>query len=82
MWLRDGLPKELPNTRIFVYGYDTQLQGSSSVQNLTDLGLGLRTALMDALSKDVCSHGCPENKCTNVRHVGRTILQAPSIHWA
>lgn len=54
MWLRDGLPKDLPNTRIFVYGYDTQLQGSSSVQSLTDLGLSLQTALMDLLSKDVC----------------------------
>lgn len=54
MWLRDGLPKDLPDTRVFIYGYDTQLQGSSSVQNLTDLGMNLRTALIDLLSKDVC----------------------------
>lgn len=54
MWLRDGLPKDLPDTRVFIYGYDTQLQGSSSAQNLTDLGLSLQTALMDLLSKDVC----------------------------
>lgn len=57
MWLRDGLPKDLLDTRVFIYGYDTQLQGSSSAQNLTDLGMSLQTALIDLLSKDVCFYG-------------------------
>ncbi|KAL1613846.1 hypothetical protein SLS54_010252 [Diplodia seriata] len=58
MWLRDGLPKDLPNTQVFVYGYDTQLHGSSSVQNLTDLGLGLRTALKDVLVAETGDQPC------------------------
>ncbi|KAF7136892.1 hypothetical protein CNMCM5793_006507 [Aspergillus hiratsukae] len=41
MWLRDTLPLDFPNARILIYGYDTQLVGSSSFQNLTDLGRGL-----------------------------------------
>ncbi|KAL1625230.1 hypothetical protein SLS54_003318 [Diplodia seriata] len=45
MWLRDSLPWELPTFRIFVYGYDTQLQDSSSFQNLTDLGKELRMSI-------------------------------------
>lgn len=45
MWLRDALPFDLPNARILIYGYDTQLQGSSSFQSLTDLGRGLQMAI-------------------------------------
>ncbi|KAI0410480.1 hypothetical protein F5X98DRAFT_98862 [Xylaria grammica] len=37
MWLRDSLPRDIPNTRIFTYGYDTHLEGSTSVANLDDL---------------------------------------------
>lgn len=59
MWLRDGLPKDLPNTRIFTYGYDTQLQGSLSIKNLTDVGICLRAALNDFFqTANVSSHPC------------------------
>ena len=37
MWLRDSLPRDVPNIRIFIYGYDTQLEGSVSIANLDDL---------------------------------------------
>lgn len=50
MWLRDGLSKDLPSARVFIYGYDTHLHRSSSVQNLTDLGLGFRTALRNLVA--------------------------------
>lgn len=38
MWLRDGLLNDLPGSRVFVYGYDTQTVASTSVQNIPDLG--------------------------------------------
>lgn len=37
MWIRDELPKRLPNTRFLIYGYDTTLLGSHSFQGITDL---------------------------------------------
>lgn len=39
MWLRDSLARErhLPNVRIMVYGYNTQMEGSTSFTNLDDL---------------------------------------------
>lgn len=45
MWLRDALPWEFLNFRIFIYGYNTQLQNSSSFQNLTDLGKEFRMSI-------------------------------------
>lgn len=59
MWLRDGLPKDLPNTRIFTYGYDTQLLGSLSIQNLTDVGICFCAALNDFFqTANVSFHPC------------------------
>lgn len=37
MWLRDSLARDIPNMRIFVYGYDTQMHGSISSVGLDDL---------------------------------------------
>ena len=35
MWLRDSLPKDLPNLRVLLYGYDSGLEGSDSNQNVS-----------------------------------------------
>ncbi|GKU07362.1 unnamed protein product, partial [Fusarium langsethiae] len=40
VWLRDFLPKDVPNIRVLLYGYDTSLQGSLSNQSMEDLGRG------------------------------------------
>lgn len=40
VWLRDFLPKDMPNIRVLLYGYDTSLQGSLSNQSMEDLGRG------------------------------------------
>ena len=32
MWLRDGLPQDIPQARILIYGYDTTSIGSNSIQ--------------------------------------------------
>ncbi|KAH6949213.1 hypothetical protein DER45DRAFT_96459 [Fusarium avenaceum] len=45
VWIRDGLPSAIPNARVLTYGYDTQLVGSRSFQNLTDLGRALQVDL-------------------------------------
>ncbi|KAL7937552.1 hypothetical protein V8C35DRAFT_183222 [Trichoderma chlorosporum] len=37
MWLRDSLPHDIPNIRILIYGYDTQMYDSTSFANLDDL---------------------------------------------
>ncbi|KAH8896423.1 hypothetical protein GQ53DRAFT_714083, partial [Thozetella sp. PMI_491] len=41
MWIRDALPGDMPKARVFLYGYDTTLIGSTSFQSITDLGLRL-----------------------------------------
>ena len=45
MWLRDSLPKDLPKTRILVYGYDTRLANSTSFQSIDDVGIDLRSSI-------------------------------------
>ena len=35
MWLRDSLPRDLPNLRVFLYGYESGLDGSDSNQNVS-----------------------------------------------
>jgi hypothetical protein len=37
VWLRDFLPKDVPNTRVLLYGYDTTLDKSDSKQSIVDL---------------------------------------------
>ena len=36
MWLQDYLAKDVPNARVLIYGYPSQLQGSASCGILTD----------------------------------------------
>jgi hypothetical protein len=42
MWLRDSLPFDLPGVRIMLYGYETQLHGSQSFQDLEALATTFR----------------------------------------
>lgn len=36
MWLRDFLPRDVPNVQIFTYGYPSQLEKSGSHARLLD----------------------------------------------
>ncbi|KAG8534008.1 uncharacterized protein KY384_000850 [Bacidia gigantensis] len=36
MWLRDSLPKDLPGSKIWTYGYDSAIAWSSSISGITD----------------------------------------------
>jgi len=55
MWLRDSLPDDFPDLRIFIYGYESGLQGSNSFQNLRDVGESFRDSLRDLTG--------PQNVC-------------------
>ena len=37
MWLRDTLPKDLPNLRVLLYGFDSGLNGSESILNVSTI---------------------------------------------
>ncbi|OMP83587.1 hypothetical protein BK809_0004968 [Diplodia seriata] len=50
MWLRDALPYNLPQARIFIYGFDTQLPNSQSFQSLDDLGKGFIDLALEAIT--------------------------------
>jgi hypothetical protein len=41
VWLRDFLPRDLPNVRVLLYGYDSTLSDSLSKQSIEDLGRAL-----------------------------------------
>lgn len=40
-WLRDYLPKTLPNIRVLLYEYDTTINNGSGKQSIVDLAKGL-----------------------------------------
>ncbi|OAR02604.1 hypothetical protein LLEC1_06424 [Akanthomyces lecanii] len=41
MWIRDGLPKHMRDTRAILYGYDSKLDRSQSFQGIPDLARAL-----------------------------------------
>jgi surfactin synthase thioesterase subunit len=57
MWLRDALPHHItreadqkPYARVMVYGYESGLSQSRSIQNLEDLATSLHTNLLELVS--------------------------------
>ncbi|GME53090.1 nacht and ankyrin domain containing protein [Neofusicoccum parvum] len=50
MWLRDDLPKSFPGSRVIIYGYNSKLHGSLSVQNATDIAMKFHEAMTDIRS--------------------------------
>jgi len=45
MWLSDSIPSNLPGARVILYGYDTQLYGSHTFQDLEALASTFRSNL-------------------------------------
>src|ERR1700759_726245 len=41
MWLRDSLPFDLKETRMLLYGYDTNLPRNDTFQSIDDIATGL-----------------------------------------
>ncbi|KAM5359278.1 hypothetical protein ACJA88_015171 [Fusarium oxysporum] len=56
VWLRDFLPKDVPNIRVLLYGYDTVLPGSLSKQSIEDLGGALLEQVVAFRARDGTSH--------------------------
>ncbi|KAM5342890.1 hypothetical protein ACJ41O_013856 [Fusarium nematophilum] len=56
VWIRDFLPKDVPNIRVLLYGYDTVLPGSLSKQSIEDLGGALLEQIIAFRAKDGTSH--------------------------
>jgi hypothetical protein len=55
MWLRDSLPGDLNGTRVLVYGHDSRLSDSSSLQNISAIAGQLRSGLRSIRSfEGVC----------------------------
>lgn len=59
MWLRDDLPNDFPYARILIYGYDTKLEDSQSIQDLEAIASTFRTALKIARPKGSVSASFP-----------------------
>lgn len=51
MWLCDSLPRDLPGARVMIYGYDSQLQGSNSFQDIESLASFFREMLQALQAK-------------------------------
>lgn len=68
VWLRDFLPKDVPNIRVLLYGYDTSLQGSLSNQSMEDLGRGFLEKIIAFRANDgVSSLGSSPELANSVR---------------
>jgi surfactin synthase thioesterase subunit len=52
MWLRDALPKDIPTARIIIYGYNSTVANSTSMQNLEDLATSFRNSLLPLVRSD------------------------------
>ncbi|KAI9891232.1 MAG: hypothetical protein M1814_002922 [Vezdaea aestivalis] len=45
MWLVDDLPRDFKKARVFLYGYESTLQKSHSIQSIEDIAITFRLAL-------------------------------------
>jgi len=52
VWLRDFLPKDVPNIRVLLYGYDTTLADSRSKQSIEDLGAAFLEQIIAFRARD------------------------------
>jgi hypothetical protein len=52
LWLRDLLPKDIPGSRIFTYGYPSQLLFSSSVAGVRDYSQRLLSSISDIVDEE------------------------------
>lgn len=58
MWLRDFLPKDIPNTRVLLYGYPSAVPGGQSTEKVEDIASTFLNRLA-ILRKNSSVHGPP-----------------------
>ena len=56
MWLRDALPKHLPQLRVWIYGYDSNLQDSESIGDVYEYAESFRRDLRILRGKTKVGH--------------------------
>ncbi|KAF9872960.1 ankyrin repeat domain-containing protein [Colletotrichum karsti] len=62
VWLRDWLPKDIPNVRVLLYGYDTTLLKNESTSSIEDLSRRLLESVTTfRLSTNVCAAYSPRS---------------------
>lgn len=66
MWLRDDVPNDFPHARILIYGYDTTLEDSQSIQDLEAIAGTFRTALKIARPKGTVGAAFPLSFRTHI----------------
>ncbi|KAL7895102.1 hypothetical protein HDV64DRAFT_287730 [Trichoderma sp. TUCIM 5745] len=85
MWLRDSLAHDIPNMRILIYGYDTQMHGSTSFANLDDLANEFQERIKSIrsyprLKRSKISSTSPERPLILIGHsLGGIIIKAANF---
>ncbi|KAI1738194.1 hypothetical protein F4680DRAFT_450273 [Xylaria scruposa] len=51
-WLRDYLPKDLPNARILVYGYDSDIRNRKGKESISDFSITFLDAIYSSRKSD------------------------------
>lgn len=46
MWLRDALPEGIPGARILIYGYESAIANSQSMQNIEDIAKSFYNSIL------------------------------------
>lgn len=78
MWIRDALPKSMPNIRPILYGYDTTLVNSNSFQSIFDLSRGL----LDQLKANGWSSPAPKPLIFLAHSLGGLVLKQALVFLA
>lgn len=78
MWLRDALPKTLPTVRVYIYGYDTRLIGSTSMQTIFDLGGKFGEVLKQLVRRTKADQG----QMLTVGNLGFTVVSETFAPWS
>ena len=74
MWLADFLPFHWPRARILIYGYESAIMGTESVQDLQDISRVFKTNLIS-----VRQHQSVSNLPAQVAIVRRGFLTMTSV---
>lgn len=78
MWIRDALPKSMPNIRPILYGYDTTLVDSNSFQSIFDLARGL----LDQLKANGWASPAPKPLIFLAHSLGGLVLKQALVFLA
>ncbi|PMB67555.1 Ankyrin repeat domain-containing protein 50 [Beauveria bassiana] len=84
VWLRDFLPKDVPNIRVLLYGYDTSLQDSRSNQSMEDLGQGFLEKIIAFRANDgalirACKHRHNQDSDLSKASFGMLFFGVPNL---